>query len=448
MNDMTTPIADFVKKYASSDVSRFHMPGHKGKSFLGYEAFDITEINGADVLGAPNGIIEESELNATRLFGTAHTFYSTEGSTLSIKAMLAIIKKLKGNGQVKILAARNVHKAFVYACALLDIEAKWLYSKNFDHICSCNITAEELDAQLKISIPDAVYVTSPDYLGNILDIGSLANVCHKHGVPLLVDNAHGAYLAFLEQSEHPIALGADMCCDSAHKTLPVLTGGAYLHISKNFPNFSCDEVRSVISLFASTSPSYLILQSLDICNAYIENGYRERLNEFVKKVRSIKLHLAERNFLRFDDNREELKIVISKQKSSYSGYELADVLSKFSIEPEFYDEDNLVLMLSPELSDNDLKKLLNAFSSLSVRTVTIKEVSTPVCKPEQKISMRDAIFTTTEIIPTKKALGRICAAPTVSCPPAVPIVISGELIGSAEFELLLKHGIKSIEVVK
>ena len=113
----------------------------------------------------------------------------------------------------------------------------------------------------------AFYLTSPDYLGGMQDIAALSAVCDAHGVPLLVDNAHGAYLRFLPGgSRHPIDLGAAACCDSGHKTLPVLTGGAYLHLGPKAPVQEESTVRSALALFGSTSPSYLILQSLDACN--------------------------------------------------------------------------------------------------------------------------------------------------------------------------------------
>ena len=242
------------------------MPGHKGRGSLGIEAFDITEISGADVLYSPSGIIAESEENATELFGTAHSFYSTEGSTLAIKAML----KLVTNGTVQgerplILAGRNAHKAFIFAAALLDFDIEWLFGEEGSHICECKITPAALDEALqkKKRLPAAIYITSPDYLGNIADIRGLSEVADRYGIPLLVDNAHGAYLKFLEPSMHPIDLGASMCADSAHKTLPVLTGGAYLHIAKKAERF-VDGARGALSLFASTSPSYLILQSLTL----------------------------------------------------------------------------------------------------------------------------------------------------------------------------------------
>ena len=449
---MTTPIADFVKKYAQSTTSRFHMPGHKGKAFLGCEALDITEINGADVLYSASGIISESEENATAIFKSGHSFYSTEGSSLAIKAMLALIKKKTPYGQpTRVLAARNVHKAFIYACALLDIEAEWIYPKEFTHLCSCQISAQQLDTMLKSSdyLPNAVYITSPDYLGNIADIKGLSEVCHQYGIPLLVDNAHGAYLAFLEHSMHPLALGADMCCDSAHKTLPVLTGGAYLHISKDHQKNSIEDIRSALSLFASTSPSYLTLQSLDLCNDYIENGYKARLSETIKKIHLLKSSLSELGFpAPCDSFSEELKIVFSKSTCGYSGAELKEHLSKFGIEIEFADCDHTVLMVSPENSDSDLKRVYEAFCLLEKRA-SADTAKIPTLKPPlMAISIREAIFSDSEIIDVKNACGRICASPTVSCPPAIPIVVSGEAIDRSAIELLNYYGIEKIEVIK
>ena len=235
---MNTPICDFVRSYAAKDPLRLHMPGHKGRPVLGPEALDITEVEGADVLYHARGIIRESEENAASLFGTAATFYSTEGSSLCIRAMLhlALLQAKEEGREPLILAGRNAHKTFLSAIALLDLEVEWLYPSQEAGLLSCPVEPAQLEAAFAGERkPTAVYVTAPDYLGNLLDIRALAELCHRHGALLLVDNAHGAYLHFLPQPIHPMDLGADLCCDSAHKTLPVLTGGAYLHISRTAP---------------------------------------------------------------------------------------------------------------------------------------------------------------------------------------------------------------------
>ena len=443
---MTTPIADFVKGYASKNISRMHMPGHKGSSLLGCESLDITEILGADVLYSADGIIEESENNATSLFKTRHTFYSTEGSTLAIKAMLAIIKK-NSPKDTKILAARNVHKAFVYACGLLDLDVEWLYPEASEHLCDCSVTPDILRQKLQSTdkLPSALYVTSPTYLGKMLDIAGLSAVCKEFGIYLLVDNAHGAYLAFEKPSRHPIALGADLCCDSAHKTLPTLTGGAYLHISKSFKPYDKAEVRNMLSLFASTSPSYLILQSLDLTNLYLSNSYKLHLERMEKRIAEFKKELADIGFE--CEESEPLKIVIHREKCSYSGDDLAEHLRVYNVEAEYYDRDTLTLMFSTESKPLDFDCIKIALGLLSPKKQA-KTSLLPLCTPKRIISVRDAIFSPSERISTQSSLGRICAAPSVSCPPAIPPIISGEQIDSNTLEVLLYYGIDEIDVIK
>ena len=439
---MNTPIYDFVCRYAESDTTRLHMPGHKGREYLGVEHLDITEIGGADVLYSPDGIILESENNATDLFGTAHTFYSTQGSTLAIQAMLTLaINGRKSDTPPSVLAARNVHKAFVNAAALLDIDVTWLYPERSSHICSTAIDPSALDTALSAGKYAAVYITSPDYLGNVADIASLSDVCRKYGVPLLVDNAHGAYLAFTEPSMHPIALGAAMCADSAHKTLPALTGAAYLHISKDFAEYT-EGARSALSLFASTSPSYIILSSLDLTNRYLANNYPKALRECIASIESIKSEISIPTI-----PSEPLKMVFRCTDFGYTGSEFCDLLRNFGIECEFSDDTYSVLMITPSNTPDDLKKLRLALASVTPRTPLCAPVEAP--EPSERVmSIRAAVLAPHELIPVDNALGRVAGAPTVSCPPAIPIVVSGERITDTAIALLKRYGIEKIEVVK
>lgn len=443
---MKTPISDFVSAYQNSDSSRFHMPGHKGKPFLGAEPWDITEIDGADVLYSANGIIEESEDITSSLFHTAHSFFSAEGSTLAIKAMLMLVTQNMGEKPL-ILAARNAHKAFIYGAALLDIEVEWLYPEPFTHLCHCEITAKTLKNHLQAmkKKPCAVYITSPDYLGQTSDIRALSQVCKEFSLPLLVDNAHGAYLGFLSPSQHPIALGADLCCDSAHKTLPVLTGGAYLHISKQAPACYLENARNALALFASTSPSYLILQSLDLCNRYLSEGYTEKLEFCIQKINAIKAKMKEKGFT--PEESEPLKIVLHTAKYGYTGDEIAEILKKFQIIPEFYDREYLVLMITPENSEKDFERLSLVWDTILPQSA-LPSSSYALEKGKACLSIRKAMLGAQEIIPVKKVLGRICASPTVSCPPAVPIVISGEEITAGAIEIFRLYGIKTVAVCK
>ena len=449
---MRTPIADFVKKYADGQNVRFHMPGHKGVGFLGVESLDITEIKGADVLYSANGIIKESEDNVTELFGSYHSFYSTEGSTLCIKSMLSlVVLNSRHKEGTRILSGRNAHKAFVYACALLDIDVSWMYGEHNEHLCSCSLTKEDVEKYLKDSeyLPDAVYITSPDYLGGMVDIKGIARVCHDYGVPLIVDNAHGAYLKFLNPSLHPLDLGADMCCDSAHKTLPVLTGGAYLHINKNskfFRDYSPEQIRARMAVFASTSPSYLVLQSLDLCNAYLSAEYGKELEKVINRTDKIKSSLIKNGFV--IENTDPLKIVINAEQSGICGRELSEILFKKQIEVEFADEYFVVLMIGVGNTEKDFSNLLNALSGIKLTPTHSPKETKRFSAPTKAMSLRDAVMAKSETLPVEKSVGRICATPTVSCPPAVPIVVSGELITEDAVNEFLKYEIFEIDVVK
>lgn len=445
---MNTPICDFVEKYINDDKIRLHMPGHKGKNFLGIEKYDITEIDGADNLFEADGIIYESEKNAGFLFG-ASTFYSTEGSSLCIRAMLyLILLSAKEKGEKPVIAAgRNAHKTFLSAAALLDFDISWLYPKDGESYFSGIIDAKTLEAALLSSEkkPTAVYLTSPDYLGNITDIKSISEVCHRHGVLLAVDNAHGAYLKFLKNSMHPIDLGADICCDSAHKTLPVLTGGAYLHISHNAPDIFVKNAKTALSLFASTSPSYLILQSLDAANLYLSENYAERLKQFLNEIYCLKKSLKNMGFCFV--GAEPLKLTIDAKAYGFTGTQLAAEMAKRNLVCEFFDPDFVVMMLTLETGKNGLERIQTAMSEIPKRP-PLFEKAPKFNVPKQALSVRDAVFSLCEELPAKECVGRICARSNVSCPPAVPIVVCGETISAQIVKSFEYYGINKCYVVK
>lgn len=442
---MKTPILDFLGKYSLSNSVRLHMPGHKGKT--NGTKNDITEINGADSLFDANGIIDESEKNLSFLYNTLFSLYSTEGSTLAIKTMLALIFKYAKNIGEKplILAQRNVHSSFLYGVGLLGVDVEWVETER-ENLFSSTINAKKVEEKLeKMQVkPTALYLTSPDYLGNILPIKEIAKVCKKHNVLLAVDNAHGAYLNFLEDNIHPINLGADMCSDSAHKTLPTLTGGAYLHINKNFNYFSKNEVKRVMKTFASTSPSYLILSSLDSANKYLfenENAFIK----CVKKVEEIKEFCVKKGFNLVGE--EKLKITLDTKNFGYFGNEIALILEQNNIVPEYVDKDFVVLMFSPLNSDEDFCKLKDVLSKIEIKKA-IEKTNLKYSIPIRKMSIKDAIFSKEEKVNVKDAKGRVVSSISVSCPPAIPLIFSGEVIDDNSIKIMEYYGIKECFVVK
>jgi arginine/lysine/ornithine decarboxylase len=419
-----------------------HMPGHKGKTTLGFENFDITEIDGADSLYHADGVIEESRKNASEIFG-AETFYVTEGSSQSIRAMLYLVSVLCGKN-AKVLATRNAHKSFVSGAALCGIDVTWLYPEKEQSYLSCIVSASEVEKALEKEKFAAVYITSPDYLGNVLDVESIAKACKKHGALLLVDNAHGAYLKFLPKSLHPIDLGADMCCDSAHKTLDAITGAAYLHLSKNL-KIEKEKVLYALSIFGSTSPSYLTLCSLDALNIKLFYEYKEELNGLVKKIDQLKTRLKERGYKLIGN--EQLKITLDAKSYGYYGEDLAAIAQKNGIVCEFYDHDYIVFMLSTSNSDQEIALLEKMLIGIE-RKNAIAEERFNLLRPEKALSIREAAFSVSEILPVGQSDGRVLAAVNVSCPPAVPILVCGERIDKVAIKALTYYGIKTVCVVK
>ena len=475
---MNTPICDFVMAYAAKNAVRMHMPGHKGKApFIpkcpekterngseknadpsSYEAafsrifsYDITEIEEADDLFHPDGMISESEKNASEVFG-CDTFYSTEGSSLCIRAMLSLCKN-RAVSSSWVLAARNVHQTFVSACALLDLDAEWIGSTG-NSFLSLDIDMNSLEKALSEGssrhgcLPVCVYVTSPDYTGHILPIREIAEVCHEKGVLLVVDNAHGAYLHFLSKSLHPMDLGADLCCDSAHKTLPALTGCAYLHVKPGL--FLEKEVKGAMSLFASTSPSWILLQSLDLLNPILSGDFRKKLSDTVKEVEEGKKKLSDAGIRIFGE--EPLKITIGTRKLGYEGVAFAEYLREgnISVEVEFSDRDRVVLMISPSHEKEEIRKTIEKILSVPRKAPLPEEKKTAGenAFPEKVFSFREAIFSEKEEVPVKESVGRIASLGRYGCPPAVPIVMPGERIGSDQEELLSYYGHKTCQVVK
>ncbi len=444
-----TPLADFVKNYAAESTARFHMPGHKGASLLGCEREDITEIPGADSLYEAGGVIRRSEERASRLFGTGDTLFSAEGSSQCIRAMvyLACLSGRRKGSRPVFIAARNAHKAFISAAALMDIDVEWLWPESPESgICGCRFGTGQLESVLE-RVPDAaaVYITSPDYLGGCQDIPAIAAAAHRRGVPLLVDNAHGAYMAFLAQPRHPIRDGADMCCDSAHKTLSALTGGAYLHIAASAPEIFFKRARQAMELFGSTSPSYLILQSLDLANAVMEDGFTEKLELAAVRLGSIKSHLEALGWQTAGD--EPLKLTLKPGSMGWSGNHLAARLADRGVVCEYSDRDHTVFMASPFNTPEDFSRLESALLDVE-RREPIPELLLPITPKRRAMSIREAVMGKAIDTAVQDSPGRTAAFISASCPPAILPVTPGEIIDREAAELIRYCGIERVSVVE
>lgn len=453
---METPIYDFLTEYAKKNPLRMHMPGHKGyvpenishsNDLKDLYSLDITEIHGADSLFEADGIIKKSEENASRLYNSAETVYSCGGSTLCIQAMLCLMKHENRH----IIAGRTVHKAFLNACILLGLSITWVYPKEENGILSGKYDVLDFEKALADADgkPCCVYITSPDYMGNMADIRSLSEISHKYDAPLLVDNAHGAHLAFTLDNLHPIALGADLCCDSAHKMLPCITGCAYLHTSNERYK---GRLKSAMNMFGSTSPSYLMLMSLDLCNRFLAENAKENIAEIYKAAINMKKRLSEKYNYIFGSGQDVLHIVIDTAKMGIDGYDLAEKLESLNCYPEYVGNDAVILLLSASQKAEEilnLEKILEKCMPISkIKHIKHAEKNPPSFpKPNAVMDIRSAALSQNEVIKIENAVGRICADVKVPCPPAIPIVISGELIDEKAVEILKFYKIKEISVI-
>jgi arginine/lysine/ornithine decarboxylase len=225
----------------------------------------------------------------------------------------------------------------------------------------------------------------------------------------------------------------------------VLTGGAYLHLSNSLcEKFSDKSIKDALLLFGSTSPSYLILQSLDMANAYLES-YSILLSRFSQKVEIIKNALTESGYTLYGD--EALKITVCAKDYGYYGYELKEILLQCGVVCEFCDRDFVVMMFTPKISDEDLKKLLDIMLSIPKREA-IKEKSPCFAPLKKGLTVRDAMLSLSECLPAEQCLGRVVAISSIGCPPAVPIAVAGEIIDESAIKCFNYFGIDKINVVK
>ena len=345
MEKMEYFLKNFLQGYAEKKGLRMHMPGHKGRcdnpELNAAYQWDITEIAGADSLFEAEGILRQGEKQTAEIYQTPACCWSAGGSTLCIQAMLT---QMKAENRV-VIAARTVHRAFLNSCVLLDLHVKWIFPRTGGVIAGKYDPADFEKALQETKDPACVYVTSPDYAGNLQDIRALAEICRKYGARLLVDNAHGAHLAFLRENLHPIALGADYCCDSAHKTLSALTGGAFLHMRD--PE-RVQDMKRHMQLFGSTSPNYLILESLEACTGWLwEHG--EEIRKCEENIEKLRKRLEGKYQLQ---GKDPMHLTIAA-----NGILLADALRKFSIECEYADKTCLVLLLSPMMTEQEFAEL-------------------------------------------------------------------------------------------
>ena len=447
-----------LEKYRDSDYYPFHMPGHKrnavGKCGGALEAaygIDITEIDGFDNLHQPQGILRKAQQDAAKLYGAEETFFLVNGSTCGILGAIFAVTQ-RGD---RLLVARNCHKSVYYAVYLQELQVSYLYPDIVKKYNIADAVAPEGVERLLEEQPDiaAVIITSPTYEGVVSDIGKIADITHRYGKPLIVDEAHGAHFGFHEAfPENAVRQGADIVIHSVHKTLPAMTQTALLHVNGKLVNR--ERLKRYLKAFQTSSPSYVLMASIDSCMNLMKTKGRQLLEQlldyrdsFIKEIAGCR-YLEIMDMQRIPDCRMQVmdptKVVISIKNGELTGQQLYDILrEKYHLQLEMAADGYVLAMLSPIDRQEGLERLAKALLEIdneitaSVADIQEERVLAPL---EITMSIAKAIALSDEkgyhYIPVREAQGRTSAEFINLYPPGVPIVVPGEKIEDSTVEAI------------
>lgn len=421
---------DKLSDYSVSGVLPMHMPGHKRNTgeypwLAGTAGLDITEIDGFDNLNDPEGLFSDLECRAARLWGAGESIALTGGSTLGILA--CVLAVLEGGGEL--LMCRASHRSVYHAAQLAGANTRYLTPTADRSIgIPLSVTPDEVDAALK-EHPQVrlVCVTSPTYEGVISDIASIVRVCHGHGVPLLVDEAHGAHLGFGGFPRGAVGFGADITVQSLHKTLPSLTQTAIAHINPGLTDPK--RVRRYVTMLQTSSPSYLLSASIDGCVDYMERRGRDAaarwlaaLSEFREKVSGLK------NICLWTGPEGVFASDPSKLLVCGNGEYLESGLRRLGIEPEYAAHTHVLCMTGMGDTPETLSRLAAALVSLDARAPASPALLPPSPLPGFVLPIYEAVRLPGSSVPLERAVGRVSGEYVWSYPPGVPLIAPGEAV--------------------
>lgn len=460
MNPMKikAPLAEAVMRHAKQNIIPFHMPGHKGgrgfsREFLNNLAeMDVTEIPGMDNLHQPTGIIAEAQRMASRAYRAHHSFFLVNGSTSGIHAMIMAAC----NQGDRLIVPRNSHKSVWSALVMADVKPVYIQPNyDYDNLLATQITVQQVREALDNN-PDVVglLLIHPNYYGMCSSIKQIEKLVHDRGKLLMVDEAHGAHFVFhpdLPPSSGEI--GADMWVQSAHKTLPAFTQAAYLHLREG--RLNRERVVQVLTLIQTTSPSYLIMASLDWARAFMENRGRELLHQLMIRMQDLKQLLkSQYGMLTLDDywKWEEVtaidptRLTLDVRPLGVTGYQAEMLLREAGIQVEMSDIYRLVSIFSVVDRDKEFEAFSRGCGNLSKNLALRKGMSASVFEqlsisreiPEQIMSPREAFYSIIENVPVNESIGRICAGIIGAYPPGIPRFCPGELIDREGIEELVE----------
>ena len=431
---MNAPLYNKLTDYHKENRISFAMPGHKNGRGLADNLIecDVTELDASDNLHRPRGAVKEAQRLLADLYGAEKSYILTCGSTAGIQAMLASALR----PDETLLAAADCHMSVINTCALLGIKLR-LARRPLDE--AFNIPSGEPDIERALDRYDdikAVLVTSPTYYGICADIPSIAKMCHSRGIPLLVDEAHGAHFGACEKlPRSAVTLGADAVCQSAHKTLNALTGAAYLHINGSLLNRA--RLESALSMFQTSSPSYVIAASADAARSELEHGGGwERACDLSAEFRRA---VSGNTNIKVLENDDITRIVLSFAAYDTTGFAVsAELAENYGIDIEMADLSNIVLIATASSDAEDFAAVFDALwkitRGLGERKNPIKTGQPP--QYECIIDPQAAFFGKRTAVDLEHSENRTSCVTITAYPPGTPIVCMGEQITREHIEYI------------
>lgn len=459
------PIVEALRAAYNNPTYQFHIPGHtKGlgtlpafRNLIGKKALMVDTTDEFDNLGTltpATGPIKEAQELAAQAFGAKKTFFLINGSTIG---NLAIAMGLTKKGQ-KVIVNRNCHRSILTGLIISGAEPLWVIPEKFsDWGLWGNIDANSIEKLLKENDDvSAVWITNPTYEGVVSDVKSISTICKKYNVPLIVDEAHGCLWNFNEKlPETSLKLGADIVVHSLHKTGGSMSQSSMLHISKD-SKINAEDVERSLMLLHTTSPSLMLLGSLDAARANLQSQRgQKQLARAISNAKFLRTEIDKMDSIHqlksdFGYKTDVTKIFI--KADGLSGKRLESILEiDFGIEVESASDEGILILSNIGNKRSDFEYLVNCLKKID--THDYKDIyylenkkHMPMLTPIIKKNLREAYFSEKEIIPKEQAVGRLSGEVVAECPPGISILLPGELITEAHLPYLTDYDV--IEVLK
>lgn len=454
---MNTPIIDSLRKIVDDNIISFHMPGHKKGAIykmLGYEdilenlyKLDTTEIPGTDNLHSPEECIKESLKRASEVFKSDKTFYLVNGSTCGIEA--AIMASV--NPKEKIILNRDCHQSAINSCIIGDIDPIYVNpSINKDSNTLSGVSFDDVKRVIDSNLDaKAVFLTYPTYFGDVFDLKSICSYAHEKGMTVIIDEAHGAHLGLSEKlPETALSQGADIVIQSTHKTLPSFTQSSMIHIKGN--RIDINKLTNMLRITESSSPSYLLMASLDIAvDIYEKNGF-DLMDKLLSNIDEFKSELYKLKNIKVDESKDYTKIFLNTKKLGITGHELENILREnYNIQVELSNYYGVLLIATIGNTKDEflkLKDVLFEIDKIYKKESYLKSVSYPIKLPKKILSPREAFYMDKKNVKIENSIGKISGEYIIPYPPGVSLVSPGEEITREVIDYIIECKSKGMNV--